>query len=255
MAVQTNASVIRAFAILRLFSESRPELSAAVVAEELGLGPVTAHRFLRTLEQVGVLVTAGRGRYRPGYLLVDLAERALHHAEIARALQPVLGGIARDLDEACMATAFEADTAVCIARAVSRRSLSVHIRIGSRLEGYCSASGKVWLAGLSEPGLERYLEVVPRPPLTPTTIVGRDALLQEIAVVRDRGWADNDGEREEGIRSVAVPLTTRSGRMVAGLSVFGPTVRLTEEVLVQARRRLLLAVEEAREALYGRRER
>ena len=97
MATQVNNSVLKAFAILELFSESRTEINAALVARELGLNAVTAHRFLRTLERVGALVAVSKGVYRLGFALVDLADRVIHHADLGRALTPLLEAVTREI--------------------------------------------------------------------------------------------------------------------------------------------------------------
>jgi IclR family pca regulon transcriptional regulator len=248
---QLNGSVLKAFSILDLFSPSRGEVTAAIVARELGLNGVTAHRFLRTLEEAGALVAAAKGVYRLGYRLVDLADRVGGHGTIGARLQPILDGITRDMNEASMATAFEADMVVCIARALSGQSLAVDVRVGTRLEAHCTAHGKLWLSSLGEAELDHYLDVVPRARMNRATITDRKRLLAEVARARQQGHATNDGEREEGIRAIAVPLRTRSGRMVAGLSVFGPSVRMTDEVMARALRRLRAAVVEAEQAMYG----
>ncbi|MEQ8348118.1 MAG: IclR family transcriptional regulator [Sneathiellaceae bacterium] len=251
MATQVNNSVLKAFAILELFSDSRTEINAALVARELGLNAVTAHRFLRTLERVGALVAVSKGVYRLGFALVDLADRVIHHADLGRALTPLLEAVTREMREASMATVFEADMVVCIARAVSGRSLSVDVRVGSQLDAYCTAHGKLWLAELGAAALQRYLDVMPLTRLAPNTIVARDGLLAELAEVRRQGHAVNDGEREEGIRAVAVPVRSRQGRLVCTLSLFGPSFRMTDPVMEAGLDRLRRAAAEARQQLYG----
>jgi IclR family pca regulon transcriptional regulator len=221
VAVQLNASVIKAFSILSLFSSERREITAGDVAAELQINNVTAYRFLRTLERVGALVMVTKGVYRLGFLLVDLGDRVTHHLALARTLQPVLEAMTNDLNEATMATVFEANMVVCIARTYSRRSLSVDLRVGNRLEAYCTAQGKLWLAQLSEAEFLHYLDMVPRERFSTNTIVDRDNLAAEIDKVRRKGYAVNDSEREEGLRTLALPVKTRGGRMVSGLFMYG----------------------------------
>lgn len=251
MASQLNGSVIKAFAVLRLFSDTRAEITAAVVSRELGMNAITAHRFLKTLEHVGALVAVSKGVFRLGFTLVDLGDRAAHAGGLARTLQPILDRITADLDEAAMATIFSADMVVCIARSHAGRALSVDVRVGTRLDAYCTAHGKLWLAHLREAELDRYLATVPLDAMSDRTIVDRDGLLAELARVRRRGFAGNDGEREEGIRAIAVPILTRTGRMVSGLSVFGPSFRMTDAVMERALARLREAAGEAEQAMYG----
>jgi IclR family pca regulon transcriptional regulator len=251
MAPQINGSVVKAFEILKLFSEQRPLLSSADIVSELGLNAITAHRFLKTLEHVGAVVPEARGIYRLGYLFADLGDRVLRDDALAQVIQPRLNRVTDRLNEAAMATVFRGDMVVCIARSVSRRALSVDIRVGSRLEAYCTAHGKLWLAHLPEAERRRYFADVRRIRFTRNTLVDEPALMGELDAIAARGYAVNDCEREDGIRAVAVPVTTRSGRMIAGLSVFGPSPRMDQGVMTAALDVLRQAAGEIEDRLYG----
>lgn len=251
MALQKNGSVVKAFEILKLFSEQRPEINAADVSAELGLNAITAHRFLRTLESVGALVAVRKGLYRLSYVFVDLGERVTVGDRLGQLLQPLLNRLTADMQEATMATVFQADMVVCIARAISNRQLSVDIRVGTQLEAYCTAHGKSWLAFMPERQKEHYLRVVERRKLTNNTIVDLTALETELAQIHKQRYAINDEEREDGIRAIAVPILLRSGRMVAGLSVFGPASRMPDAVMEKALQQLRTAADEASRLLYG----
>ncbi len=252
MAPQINGSVVKAFQVLKLFTEQRPELTASDVSGELGLNFVTAHRFLKTLEHVGALVASSKGVYRLGYVFADLGDRVLQNDALARLIQPHLNAVTADIKEASMATVFRSDMVVCIARAMSQRSLSVDIRVGTQLEAYCTAHGKTWLAHMPDHERERYLETVERRRITEKTIIDRDDFEREIERIRAQGYALNDGEREEGIRAIAVPVRTRAGRIIAGLSVFGPSTRLNDAVIEQALTRLLQTAKTIEASLYGK---
>lgn len=251
MAAQINGSVVKAFAILKLFSQERPELTAADVTRETGMNAITAHRFLRTLEHVGALVAVTKGVYRLGYVFADLGDRVLRNDALARLLQPFLNRLAEELQEATMATVFRSDMVTCIARATSRRSLSVDIRVGTQLEAYCTAHGKAWLAHMPDHERERYLQSVERVRFTTNTIIDLETLNAELEKVREQDYAINDSEREDGIRAVAVPILTRTGRMIASISAFGPSSRFTEDAMRKALDGLRAAAEEIEDSLYG----
>ncbi|MBJ3786090.1 IclR family transcriptional regulator [Devosia sediminis] len=253
MAQQLNNSVARAFDILRLLGRGRPRIGVADVTRELGLNAITAHRFLKTLEAEGALVQVAKGSYRLGYALVDLGDRARDEDRLGQWLQPMLDDLTADLGEASMATIYQAGMVVCIARAMPPRSLSVDIRVGDRLEAYCTAHGKLWLAHVSPSERSRYLKSTPLDALTGRTITHRAQLEDEIAAIGARGHSYNLGEREDGITAVAVPVKTDGGRMVAGLSMFGPSSRIDRAALDRALVRLDAAAREAALLLYGRR--
>lgn len=81
--------------------------------------------------------------------------------------------------------------------------------------------------------------------MTDRAITDRAQLEAEIDLARGWGFAYNLGEREDDITAIVVPVLTGSGRMVAGLSLFGPTSRVTRETLDAARSRLPSAAYQA----------
>ena len=151
-----------------------------------------------------------------------------------------------------MATIYQTGMVVCVARAMPQRSLSVDIRVGDRLEAYCTAHGKMWLAHVSPREREKYLSALKFEAFTNRTITARGELESEIDLSRDRGFSYNMGEREDGITAIAVPVLTSGGRMVAGLSMFGPTSRIDRDTLDSAIDRLKSAASEASVLLYGK---
>lgn len=251
MSIQLNSSILKAFSILQVFSERRSEITAKTLADELGLNGITAHRYLRTLERAGALVRVTKGSYRLSFVFVDLAERVAGQRMLAQVLEPIIRQAAKELRESVMATVFETDVIVCLACAHSDREVFVDVRVGARMEAYCTAHGKLWLAALGDAELERYLEGVSLTRHSPHTITDVETLRAEIAEVRRRGHAVNEGEREEGLRALAVPVKARNGRMLAGLSVFGPESRVTDAFLQRALERLKQAACAADLALYG----
>ena len=251
MTTPLNGSVVKAFDILNLFHASRAEITAGYVQEQLGMNFITAHRFLRTLESVGALVAVDKGRYRLGYALVDLSQKATEETNLAAILQPQLVQVTRDIQEASMATAFDGQMVVCIAKAASPHPLFVDIRVGSKLEAYSTAHGKLWLAFMDEDKLNLYLDTVVLKKATPTSIIDRDKLLDELREVRRTKVAYNREERDSGIVAVGVPVLARSGQLSCGLSVCGPPHRLTEAALSTAADRLRSAAQAVISGLYG----
>lgn len=253
MAGQINNSIVRSFAILGLFSEHRTEITSAVVVRELGLNAVTAHRFLKSLEHVGALVSIGRGVYRLGYRLFDLAGQVEAEPHLAMQLQPVLDDLAAAANESAMATRFDGRNVFCIATGLSKHAVAFNARVGARFETHATANGKLWLAELDDAALNRHLATVPRETFSGRTVVSTESLLAEIAVIRERGYAINDGEREPDLRAIAAPVRDTSGRMIAGISVFGPSSRFDRAACDAALPLLLEAVAQAGSRLAPRR--
>src|SRR5215213_6255474 len=79
--------------------------------------------------------------------------------------------------------------------------------------------GKCLLAFLSEEEREEMLSRLRLERLTPRTITDTEGLREELLLTRERGYATNDEEHEEGVRAVGLPVIGRHGRPAAALSV------------------------------------
>ncbi|CAD7048821.1 IclR family transcriptional regulator [Pseudorhizobium endolithicum] len=225
MPTPLNNSIVRAVAILDLFDDKRQELTARDVAELEGLNGITAHRFLKTLAETGLLYSPRRGVFRLGGKLIDYGERAKSFSRLAAQVQPFLNELAATTKEGAMATTFDGSFITCIAAAHSDETFSFNARVGARMEAYATANGKLWLAMADPVMLDSYFAANSLVPLSEDTVVEEGALRKELDRIRRDGYSMNRGERETGLSAMAVPVTTRAGNMVAGMSVFGPSAR------------------------------
>jgi IclR family transcriptional regulator, pca regulon regulatory protein len=100
--------------------------------------------------------------------------------------------------------------------------LEFSLHVGSRLPSYCSATGKALLAFLPRPDLDRLLDHVDLVQCGPRTLTDKNSLLAELEQVRRTGLATNDEELESALRSIAAPIRSRSGQVVAAVNVAIP---------------------------------
>lgn len=100
--------------------------------------------------------------------------------------------------------------------------LEFTLHVGSRIPAYCSATGKVLLAFLPRPDLEEILERIDLLQRGPRTLADKKTLLAELEQVRRNGLATNDEELESALRSIAAPVRSRSGEVVAAVNVAIP---------------------------------
>ena len=113
---------------------------------------------------------------------------------------------------------------------VSRQPLRFSQAPGSRVPMHVSAMGKCMLAnsGDIDDQIKRLGDLVQA---THRTITDRDRLRAELELVRERGWALNDEERNPGVRAIAAPVLQPDGRVVGAVAIQGPTVRVTDDRL------------------------
>ncbi|NIZ12284.1 IclR family transcriptional regulator [Phaeobacter sp. HF9A] len=247
MATPLNGSLIKAFEILDLFSEQKPQVSAADVALALEMSPSSAHRFLVTLEEVGALVQVRRGAYSLGHHIEKLGRIAERTNPLATLVQPVIAQISSRLNESVMAGQLTREGVVCLATAIAPRPISVNIQVGRMLELHVSAQGKLWLAHIDpEERSTRITDLIHTGKLTQAEA---HRLHHEIDRAQQDGFACNRGESEPDIGAVAVPVFDETGALRLTLSAFGMASRFSAQHEARIAASLTQAAQEVSNAI------
>ncbi|MDX3106583.1 IclR family transcriptional regulator [Nonomuraea angiospora] len=218
-------SVRRAIGVLDCFGGGDASLGLSDLSRRMGLSTSTTHRLARTLTAAGFLEQEARtGRYRLGPSITELGQLSFHRRGLHR-VPPELAELAR-ITSATVDLAVRNDRHAVI---LSGGSLNPDSGVGLRRPLHSTALGKVLLAW--DPEGRADLEALgPLRALTGRTIVDHGELRAELERVRQAGYALNDGESGDGIRTVAVPVLDRQGHARYALAV-----RSTPLVMSEAR--------------------
>ena len=220
-------TVLRAMTLLKAFSDERPEWGLSDLARSVGLNKATAFRLLNALESEGMLARNPRTeRYRLGPETIALGARALRSNDLRSSARTILERLAQDVSETTTLEILEGGDVLILDEVSGPSLIGTSPSIGTRWPAYATSTGKVLLADLDAGERNRRL---PRrlAKITDRTITDRAALDRELAKVRTRGFATANEELETGYIAVASPVRDHDGRVVAGLSVGGPSARLT----------------------------
>ncbi len=114
----------------------------------------------------------------------------------------------------------------------SPQSLRIVSQIGTRLPAHCTGLGKVQLAFVPTAELKRVVETKGLVNYTKNTITDFEALQEEMAKIREQGYAVDDGEIMENLKCLAAPIRDHSGKVIAGISISGPTERMSDDSYV-----------------------
>jgi IclR family pca regulon transcriptional regulator len=112
--------------------------------------------------------------------------------------------------------------------------MRVAINVGTRFPAYATSMGRVLLAALDDDELDAYLARADVRPLTARALDTPAKLRAELGRVRAQGWALVDQELEEGLRSIAVPIRGRNGRVIAAVNVSAHASRSSKEAVRRA---------------------
>jgi DNA-binding IclR family transcriptional regulator len=224
-------SVDRAITVLEILAR-RGETGVSEVAAELEVHKSTAFRLLGALEGRGLVEqTADRGKYRLGIGLIPLAGAVADRLDVTRQSRDVCERLASDFGETINLAILQEHYAVNVDQALGPASVSTRNWVGRLTPLHCTSSGKILLAHLPPSRRGRVLAAGGTPQHTPHTL-SPDALERELEQVRRDGYATAVEEYEIGLNAAAAPVLDRAGRVVAALSLSGPSYRLAPDVLV-----------------------
>lgn len=211
-------SLERGLAVIRAFGEGAPRLTLTEAATRAGVSRAAARRLLLTLQKLGY-VGSDDGKHfvlRPAVL--DLGYAYLAALPWWREAQRLVAPVAVSIGHACAIGVLDGQDVVYVAYAAPTPVPGMDRSIGTRLPAHATAIGRVLLAGLPEDAVARVIGAAPLPGFTPFTITDPARLAVTLAGTRRDGHCLIDQELRLGLRSLAVPVHDRAGRVRAALS-------------------------------------
>ena len=230
----------RALTVLEALAEGG-DSTLTDLADRLDEAPATLYRALYTFQTHGFAdLDPATQAWHVGPDAFRVGSAFLRRTSLVERTRPIL----RDLMEATGETAnlgvpAEADV-LFVGQVETHASIRAFFPPGTRSPAHASGIGKALLAQYSD----RRLEAVLRQPLlrfTPRTICDADALRAELEEIRQRGYSVDDEEKNEGMRCIAAPIHDHLGACIAGISVSGPTARVTPQRVPEIARHVVEA--------------
>jgi IclR family pca regulon transcriptional regulator len=220
-------SLARGLIVIQAFTQQSPQMTISQLSIKTGLSRAAVRRCLYTLTKLGFAAAEDGSRYSLQPRMLTLSHTYTTSNTLSTAAQPILERMSATLRESFSVATLDGEDIVYIARTQVNRVMAVDLHIGSRLPAYCTSMGRILLAYLPPERLEQYLAKVDLIPHTTRTIVSVEKLRLALRNVRRNGYALCDQEYEVGLRSLAVPVYSSSGRVVATLNLSGNAPRLS----------------------------
>lgn len=220
-------AVVRAVAILKAFREERAEWGLTELAGKLSLSKATVFRLVGALEREGMLTRdPERDVYRLGPELIVLGTLALHSADLRQVAHVQLQELAARIGESATLEVLVGEHTLILDEVLGRFRLGSAAEVGTRWPAHTTSTGKVLLAAARQEGIALPNRLEAR---TPNSITSAARLEQELARVARQGYAVAMEELEPGLVAIAAPVRDHEGRVVAALSIGGPTGRMATD--------------------------
>ncbi|ARP80329.1 IclR family transcriptional regulator [Bordetella genomosp. 8] len=222
--VAGTAAFSKFMTVLQAVADAAGPLGMAELVRACGYPRGTVYRIVAALQQQGMIAEAAGGpgpvvRYALGPRLLQLASRAWSQLDLRAALAEDLRALRDETGETVHLAVPAGRELIYIDKLENHGPVRMASRVGGRLALHCTAAGKAYLAALPPADADSLLATLALPPRMPATITDKEALRQELARIRQRGYAVDDQENERGIVCYSVALAGQGGQPLACVSV------------------------------------
>jgi IclR family acetate operon transcriptional repressor len=226
-------TVDRALDVLEQIGDAADGITLTEISVKVGLSKATVSRMVASLAKRGYVRRDPTNlRYRLGVGILNLTGEFLQSIEFREVAVSHLREIQRLSGETANLAIMDAGEVVYLERIESPHTVKASFRVGKRAPLSCTALGKAILAFTDEDEVRRHFaggrNLVRS---TERSLSSLQALLEELARVRVEGVAVDDEEHQIGVRCVGGPIFDVTGRVIAAISVSGPTSRISRERL------------------------
>ncbi|MBW1640502.1 MULTISPECIES: IclR family transcriptional regulator [Microbacterium] len=223
-------SVTRVFDLLELIADAGGDVTLSELSAAADLPLPTIHRLLRTLVSLGYARQLANRRYALGPRLVRLGEVA--NRKFGQIAMPQLKELVERLGETANLATIDGDRVIYVSQAPSPHAMRMFTEVGRRSHLHSTGVGKAILSQLGDDEVREIIGRTGLPPATAHSLTTIDALLADLAVSRERGFAIDDGEQEIGVRCYAMPVPGMP--VPTAVSVSGPVARVDEDFAERA---------------------
>lgn len=209
------------------------------LSEELGLSPASVYNYLETLEQNRFVAKDG-AQYRLSLRFLNIGGKVRHQHPTYKLAKSKVSQISRKTGERAQLMVEEHGRGIVICTETGENAVVTDTFVGKVSYLHASAAGKAILSQFDEASVAAVIDRWGLPKFTENTINTEEALVEELAEIRERGYAFNDEESIMGLRVVGVPIVDKNSTVLGALSVSGPTHRLKGDTYRQEIPEILL---------------
>ncbi|MBO9451619.1 IclR family transcriptional regulator [Tropicibacter sp. R16_0] len=225
----TIKSLDRAIVVLQRLGELGA-VTLTDLASDLGQSPATVYRVLVTFQNRELVDFDDRAQLwsvGPGAFLIGAT--FLRRTSLVERARPILRALMQETGETANLGIERNGEVMFVSQVETHSNIRAFFPPGTVSEMHASGIGKALLAFMAEDRRDAILSARPLTPYTAQTLTQPNALIEDLKNSRDRGYAFDADEKTDGMRCIAAPVFDAFGEPVAGISVSGPTVRVTDE--------------------------
>jgi IclR family KDG regulon transcriptional repressor len=210
------------------------ERSVTEISKILSMLPSKVSRMLGTIEKDGFLEkNPETKKYRLGIRFFELGVVYAFHLPLRRIIRPHIEQMAKELNLTVGWAILRNNRVIVVDRIQNMNIDMLAQRIGLNLPIHTTAIGKLLLAYLPEEEQDKILESIDLVKLTDATMVDKKIIKESLKVVKERGYATDEGETHEDLNGIAAPIKNSTGGVVAAIHLMGENTRTNPQEFFQ----------------------
>lgn len=218
-------SLVRGLRILECFDHRHPEMTLSEIAAAIGVTSSAAYRFVITLEQEGYLARHDNS-YRLAPRVMDMGYRYVRSLDVYDIARQPADQLRNETGFTVHVSVLDGVEVVYVYRAISDRTMVSNVPVGSRLPAFSTTMGRVLLSGLSAEDLERRFAGYVFAPLIAAAPASLSQLQALLVKDRARGYVAQRSHLATGTFSIAAPILSRHGDVIAAINLSGHELQL-----------------------------
>lgn len=240
---ETNRTVIKAMELLQLFL-THPQLTLPEAVRFSGQPKTSVYRMLLSLEEGGFLRRTAEGAFELGLGFLQYGQAVSERLDIRRVALPVMKRLNEEIGEAVNLIVRDGEEAIYVEKVDTKEPVRVYTAIGRRAPLYAGACPRVLLTFIPQAEQEEYLSKVRLEPIASETITDLDTLRTVLEDSKRKGYTVSHSELYNYTSAVGAPIYDHKDRLIAGISIVGPSNRYGEEQIPLLARKTVDAAEE-----------
>lgn len=229
---EKGSSITRVLEIIEAVAQAQRPMSAADLAEQLGIPKPSIHRLLAQLEGDGYLQSNMRGLLVPGDRLHEVALGVLYSGRFKAPRQAILQRLTSTIGETCGIAIPNGTEMIYYDRVQTERPLQVYLPVGSHTPVWCTSSGKLYLSSLPREQRLRIINNLPLRQFARNTLTNAGVLEAALLKIRADDLGTDNEEFVDGLVACAVPVKDRHDRLFACLFAHAPLIRKSMDELL-----------------------
>jgi IclR family KDG regulon transcriptional repressor len=226
-------SVAHALDVLEEFRGETDELGVTELSKKLKLHKNNVFRILATLQSRNYIEqNKSNDNYKLGIKCLELGQIFIRQRGLLKQAKGILQELAENTGETCYISCLRGNDIVYLDAVEGTSTVRVVLRVGLHMPFHATASGKAMIAFESDDELSKRIASSELRRFTKHTKITSEELLQELGEVREKGYAVDLEEMEEGLRCIAAPIRDYTRKVIGAVSVSGPANRISDERIV-----------------------